>query len=280
MRNLFKVLLGAFAAAGIVSTATAAVVTQWSAIDSATFTAATFSAVDPTQTSLAPLLLTWGDPTVANRSSLALANPVPPQTVNTFIGGGSPPPAFIVPGSTITHSNNPISGPTLTGATIKDTLTLTAVLPPSAGPGLLPPINFDIAFDETPNSPPCAVVSSPTPCNDIFVLLGGLFNQTFTYDSDGAGPDAPVTYFVNIFPTSGGVLSILDDSTCAAVHAVNPAAPATGCLGFTTPEGAATTLAFGYTISTLPLAIPEPGTIALVGLALLGVGASRRRARS
>ena len=217
---------------------------------------------------------------VANRSSLALANPVPPQTVNTFIGGGSPPPPFIVPGSTITHTNNPISGPTLTGATIRDSLTLTAVLPPSAGPGLLPPIDFNIAFDETPNATPCAVVSSPTPCNDIFVLLGGLFNQTFMYDSDGAGPDAPVTYFVNIFPTSGGVLSILDNSTCAAAHAANPAAPATNCLGFTTPEGAATTLAFGYTISTLPLSIPEPGTVALVGLALLGVGASRRRARS
>lgn len=61
------------------------------------------------------------------------------------------------------------------------------------------------------------------------------------------------------------------------VHAVNSAAKDKGCFGFTTPEGKDTALAFGFTISTLPLSVPESGTIALFGLALLGLAVTRRR---
>ena len=247
----------------------AAIVTQWSATVSDTWIPGSFAT--GVTLSNSNQTLSWGDPDGFGQSSLTVANAPADETVKTFIGGGSPPPESTAAGGTLTHHNVPIFNSPMTGATLDATLNLTALAPPSAGPGTLSPINFNIAFLETPNvAGQCPAASPPNnPCNDIFVLLNGFFNQTFTYLGS--------SYFVNIFPTSGGVLSILEPSACAAVHAVNSAAPATGCFGFTTPEDATTTLTFGFTISTLPLSVPEPGTIALVGLALLGLAVARRR---
>jgi len=162
----------------------------------------------------------------------------------------------------LTHTNNPITGSTLTSAQLTVSINLTP-LDPAGSDFDLDPIAYNIAFAETPNETPCAVVGSPTPCNDIFVLLGGFLNDSF--DLDG------ITYFVNAFPTEGGSLSVLGNSACAAAGQAN------GCFGFTTPEGAATSLAFGLTISSEQLEVPEPGSVALIGLALAGLAAARRR---
>ncbi|OOG55369.1 hypothetical protein B0E49_07890 [Polaromonas sp. C04] len=247
----------------------AAIVTQWSATVSDTWIPGSFAT--GVTLSNSNQTLSWGEPDGFGQSSLTLTSPPANETVTTYVGGGTPPPESTAAGGTLTHHNVPIFNSPMTGATLNSTLNLTALAPPSAGPGTLSPINFNIAFLETPNvAGQCPAASPPNnPCNDIFVLLNGFFNQTFTYLGS--------SYFVNIFPTSGGVLSILEPSACAAVHAVNSAAPATGCFGFTTPEDATTTLTFGFTISTLPLSVPEPGTIALVGLALLGLAVARRR---
>lgn len=217
--------------------------------------------------------LSWGTSTGSGQSSLVVNNPVSAGGVDTFIGGGSPPqaPPYLGFSASLTHNNNPITGDSLSSAILRNEVTLTPTNP--AG-GALPAqvVPFTISFAETTNGGTCAVATSPTPCNDIFVLTSGLLNQQFQYDA-GDG-DGLLTYFVNIFPVIGGVLSTLPDNVCAAAGAPD------NCVGFTTPENQSTTLAFGFTISTERITnVPEPGLLALLGIGLIGVAFTRRQAQ-
>jgi len=178
-------------------------------------------------------------------------------------------PPYLANSVSLTHNNHVLPGgnPTLTSATLSVAMTVQATSPAGA---LYPlqTIHYDIKFVETTNAGTCADPSSPVPCNDIFVLLDSpLLNESFTYIDD-------VEYFVNAFPLAGNVLSTLPDSVCQAAGVAN------GCTGFTTIENQSNPLPWGLTISTAPLQVPEPGSLALIGLALAGAGFISRRRRS
>lgn len=164
-------------------------------------------------------------------------------SVDTYVGN-TPPQAAPYLGNTLslTHNNNVIDGSSASRLTavLSSAVMLTPLVP--SNPGFpIGPVNFSISFTETPNSGTCAVSTSPVPCNDIFVLTGGLLNFDFDYDA-GAAP---------------------------------------GCIGFSTAENQSTTLAFGFTFSTQRLTtMPEPGVPALMGLGLLGLAGARRRTRN
>lgn len=264
-----SVLLVGLASAATVQAAT--VVTDWTY--SLTGVWQSFAPIAGITLSGDEKTLSWGTPatTGGNQSSLVITDPAAPGNVVTQITGDSPQPGTTATGITLTHNNNPIFAPSLTSAVLRATLNLTAAQPADAvigGPGPLPPLLYDILFTETPNTAgTCVIGSSPTPCNDIFVQETGFLNQLLSYNGND--------YFINIFPTSGGVLSTLSNAACAAAGAAN------GCLGFSTPEGQSTALQFGFTISTERFSqVPEPGILALLGIGLAAGALTGRRRRA
>jgi hypothetical protein len=258
----------------LASSSASAIVTTWDYTVASIFTSATYVGSGGTTSALPTTALTWGIPSNPGnlQSSLVVGGSPALGSVDTYLGAAPPTvPPYLGLSTSLTHNNNVISGgsTSLSSAVLTNTVTLDPLLPdnPALPPQIVP---FSISFTETSNATPCAATSPPgNPCNDIFVLTGGLLNFSFDYDA-GDG-DGLTTYFVNIFPTTGGVLSTLSNSACAAAGAPN------GCIGFTTPEGQSTTLAFGFTISTRPLQVPEPGILALFGIGLVSSLLWRRR---
>lgn len=259
MKHFAKTLLAAGVLA-ISSLSNAAIVTNWDVTATGTWFSYGPAGVvnNPANT------LRWGTDLGDGQSSLVISNPAV-SSVTTLTVGDVPGAANIAPSISLTHNNNPISGTSLTNATLRVGLKVKPTAPDVEAQFPLGDIDYFISFKETPNTRPCASVSA-IPCNDIFVLLDGFLNEDFMYKGQ--------QYFVNAFPTTGGVLSTLTNDECGAAGRPN------GCFGFTTVERENTKLSFGLTISTVPITndVPEPGSLALFGLALAGVGfASRRR---
>ncbi len=228
--------------------------------------------------------LRWGEPTGAGgKSGLDITN-----------GGSSGSPYLSTPVYTnglgadnvvITHYNQPIYAPSLDSVTILSTLYLTPVTPAGSTVGPIGPVTFAINFEETDNGAnPCANGQANNQgvningCADIFVIDKQALNFAFQFtDPDDLSPTPVVrTYYLSFFERTGGFQPLQGpagdlDAPCAAAGASYP------CLGFMTPEGQNTPAQFAVTITSQPITIPEPGTLALLGIALTGLGLVRRR---